>query len=54
MIKNCLFAMALLSLALAGGCAKGGNGVPPPQPTVDVTISSPKTLTLVRSTQPSL
>jgi len=42
MIKNCLFAMALLSLALAGGCAKGGNGVPPPQPTVDVTISSPK------------
>jgi len=42
MIKNCLFAMALLSLALAGGCAKGGNGVPPPQPTVDVTITSPK------------
>src|SRR6202158_3027071 len=41
-IKNCLFAMALLSLALAGGCAKGGNGVPPPQPTVDVTITSPK------------
>jgi hypothetical protein len=41
MIKNCLFAMALLSLALAGGCAKGGNGVPPLQPTVDVTISSP-------------
>ena len=27
MIKNCLFAMALLSLALAGGCAKGGNGL---------------------------
>ena len=26
-IKNCLFAMALLSLALAGGCAKGGNGL---------------------------
>src|SRR6202163_3034286 len=41
-IKNCLFAMALMSLALAGGCAKGGNGVPPPQPTVDVTITSPK------------
>ena len=40
-IKNCLFAMALLSLALAGGCAKGGNGVPPIQPTVDVTITSP-------------
>src|SRR6202795_318698 len=42
MIKNCLFAMALLSLGLAGGCAKGGNGVPPPQPAVDVTVSSPK------------
>src|SRR6202790_2042711 len=41
-IKNCLFAMALLSLALAGGCAEGGNGVPPPQATVDVTITSPK------------
>jgi len=27
MIKNCLFAVALLSLALAGGCAKGGNGM---------------------------
>jgi hypothetical protein len=27
MIKNCLFAVALLSLALAGGCAKGGNGL---------------------------
>jgi hypothetical protein len=26
MIKNFLFAMALLSLALAGGCAKGGSG----------------------------
>jgi hypothetical protein len=26
MIKNLLFAVALLSLALAGGCAKGGNG----------------------------
>jgi hypothetical protein len=26
MIKRVLFAMALLSLALAGGCAKGGNG----------------------------
>jgi hypothetical protein len=26
MIKQCLFAVALLSLALAGGCAKGGNG----------------------------
>ena len=27
MIKNCLFAVALLSLTLAGGCAKGGNGM---------------------------
>jgi len=26
MIKKCLFAAALLGLALAGGCAKGGNG----------------------------
>jgi hypothetical protein len=42
MIKNCLFAVALLSLALAGGCAKGGNGVVPPPPAVDVTITSPK------------
>jgi len=41
MIKNCLFALALASLALAGGCAKGGNGIVPPPPTVDVTISSP-------------
>jgi hypothetical protein len=42
MIKNCLFAMALLGLALAGGCAKGGNGVVPPPPAIDVTVSSPK------------
>ncbi len=41
MIKNCLFAVALLSLALAGGCAKGGNGVVPPPPSIDVTITSP-------------
>src|ERR1700675_1142420 len=41
MIKNCLFAMALLSLALAGGCAKGGNGVVPPPPAIGVTITSP-------------
>jgi hypothetical protein len=26
MMKKCLFAAALLGLALAGGCAKGGNG----------------------------
>src|SRR6266853_1106139 len=42
MIKNCLFAVALLSLALAGGCAKGGNGVVPPPPAIDVTVTSPK------------
>ncbi len=42
MIKKCLFAVALLSLALAGGCAKGGNGVVPPQPAIDVTVTSPK------------
>jgi len=42
MIKKCLFAVGLLSLALAGGCAKGGNGAPPPPPTIDVSITSPK------------
>ena len=36
MIKNWLFALALLSLALAGGCAKGGNGIFP-----TVTINAP-------------
>jgi len=41
MIKNLLFAVALMSLALASGCAKGGNGVIPPQPSVAVTITSP-------------
>ncbi len=41
MIKNCLFAVALASLALAGGCAKGGNGIPPQQPSVTVTITTP-------------
>lgn len=37
MIKKCLFVIALLSLALAVGCAKGGNGIPPVVPTVSVT-----------------
>lgn len=41
MIKNCLFAMALLSLALASGCAKGGNGIVPPTPGVSVSVTSP-------------
>jgi hypothetical protein len=38
MIKNCLFAVALLSLAFAGGCAKGGNGIVPPPTTINVTV----------------
>lgn len=38
MIKNLLFAAALLSLALATSCAKGGNGVGPPQ--VEVTVNN--------------
>jgi hypothetical protein len=41
MIKNCLFAVALLSLALAGGCAKGGNGA---VPTIIVSSNSISTL----------
>jgi hypothetical protein len=41
MTKNLLFAAALLSLALAGGCATGGNGIVPPQPAVTVTITTP-------------
>jgi hypothetical protein len=41
MIKNYLFAIALLSLALASGCAKGGNGIVPPSPSVSVSITSP-------------
>ena len=44
MIKNSLFAVALLSLALAGGCAKGGNGSVPPPVSVDVEITSPSNL----------
>ncbi|MGD0509152.1 MAG: hypothetical protein ABSA27_15225, partial [Terriglobales bacterium] len=42
MMRNCLFVAALLSLALAGGCAKGGNGIPPLQPTV--TVAAPTTV----------
>ena len=41
MTKNILLAMALLSLAMAAGCAKGGNGIVPPPPSVAVTITSP-------------
>jgi hypothetical protein len=36
MMKNFLLAVALLSLALASGCATGGNGIVPPQTTVTV------------------
>jgi len=41
MKNNCLFAVALLSLALASGCAKGGNGKVPVSPSVSVSITSP-------------
>jgi hypothetical protein len=41
MMKTFLFAVALASLALVGGCAKGGNGVVPPSPSIDVAITSP-------------
>ncbi len=36
---NCLFALALLSLALAAGCAKGGNGIFP-----TISVSAPNGL----------
>jgi hypothetical protein len=36
MMRICFLAMALLSLALATGCATGGNGVVPPPPSIDV------------------
>jgi hypothetical protein len=36
MKKTFLFVAALLSLAIANGCAKGGNGMVPPPPSVDV------------------
>jgi hypothetical protein len=41
MIKNLLFAVALLSLALASGCAKGGNGIGTQPITLTVAITSP-------------
>ncbi len=40
-MKTFLFAVALASLALAGGCATGGNGTTPPPVTIDVAITSP-------------
>jgi hypothetical protein len=39
MVKNCLLAVALLSLALASGCAKGGNGAVPLPVTITVTAN---------------
>jgi hypothetical protein len=44
MIKNCLFLAGLLSLVLAGGCAKGGNGIVPVSPSIDVEITTPTNL----------
>jgi hypothetical protein len=41
MMKTILFAVALASLAVAGGCATGGNGTTPPPVTIDVTNTSP-------------
>src|ERR1019366_3866767 len=46
MIKTFLFGVALLSLALAGGCAKGGNGT---VPTVTVTVPNNATSLLVNA-----
>jgi hypothetical protein len=40
MIKNYLLGIALISLGLAVGCAKGGNGVVPPPITVDVALTN--------------
>ncbi len=48
MIKNCLFAVALLSLALAGGCAKGGNGL---GNGISVTVSDAGNLSVFYVTQ---
>lgn len=41
MMKTFLFAVALASLAVAGGCATGGNGVVPPPVTIALAITSP-------------
>jgi hypothetical protein len=40
MIKNCWFGLSLLSLGLAVGCAKGGNGTVPPPITVSVATAN--------------
>ena len=41
MTRNYLFAVLMLSLLLTVGCATGGNGIVPPPPSVDVSITSP-------------
>jgi hypothetical protein len=41
MKKYLLFAVSLLSLGLAVGCATGGNGIVGPQPSVTVSITAP-------------
>ncbi len=48
MIKNCLFAVALLSLALASGCAKGGNGM---GSGITVTVSAPNNISVIYPSQ---
>jgi hypothetical protein len=57
MIKNFLFAGALLSLALASGCAKGGNGIGTQPITVTVTpqpsVYPGQTTTFTASVTPS-
>lgn len=59
MIKNLLFAAALFSLALASGCAKGGNGTGPQQVTVTVNDGNQpalypgQTITFTASVAPS-
>ena len=46
MIKNFVFAIAVLSLALAGGCAKGGSGVG-----ISVDVSVPNGINVVPVTE---
>jgi hypothetical protein len=48
MIKNCLFAVALVSLTLAGGCATGGNGFVP-----TVTVAPPDGFNFIGSMYPT-
>jgi hypothetical protein len=41
MKKNILLVVAVLTLVITVGCAKGGNGIVTPPPSIDVTITSP-------------